>query len=143
MELTVLGWSQHQIAADLGITQAAVSKLLKRTEGRTLREMTAVIERQKVRQAMRLEHIYAQAIHAWEQSKTDRSRKRQRKTQAASGGTAATVAEIVVENQHGDPRYLEQALRALADHGSSFSATGSSSMTSSRTPWARGPNPGT
>jgi predicted transcriptional regulator len=116
MELTVLGWSQHQIAADLGISQAAVSKLLKRTEGRTLREMTAVIERQKVRQAMRLEHIYAQAMQAWEQSKTDRSRKRQRKTQGASGGPGATVAEIVVENQHGDPRYLEQALKALTDH---------------------------
>jgi hypothetical protein len=78
--------------------------------------MTAVIERQKVRQAMRLEHIYAQAMQAWEQSKTEKSRKRQRKTQGTSGGPGATVAEIVVENQHGDPRYLEQALKALTDH---------------------------
>ena len=28
MDLTVLGWSQQQIAADLGVTQAAVSKIL-------------------------------------------------------------------------------------------------------------------
>jgi predicted transcriptional regulator len=35
MELAVVGWSQPQIAADLGITQAAVSKLLKRVETRS------------------------------------------------------------------------------------------------------------
>ena len=115
MELTVLGWSQHQIAADLGISQAAVSKVLKRGEGRVLRELAAVVERQKARQTIRLEHIYAQAMHAWEQSKTERSRKRQRKTQGATGGAGATVAEIVVENQHGDPRYLDEARKALAD----------------------------
>ena len=40
MELTVLGWSQPQIAADLGVSQAAVSKLLKRIETRLLRELT-------------------------------------------------------------------------------------------------------
>jgi predicted transcriptional regulator len=32
MELTNQGWSQHQIAADLGISQAAVSQLLKAGE---------------------------------------------------------------------------------------------------------------
>ena len=116
MELTVLGWSQHQIAADLGISQAAVSKLLKRVEGRVLREVTAIVERQKARHTMRLEHLFAEAMRAWEQSKTDRSRKRQRKTQGAAGGARATVAELVVENQHGDPRYLEEARKALADH---------------------------
>ena len=36
MELTVRGWSQHQIAADLGVTQAAVSKILNRVERRVL-----------------------------------------------------------------------------------------------------------
>ena len=36
MELTVLGWSQHQIAADLGVSQAAVSKILARVELRVL-----------------------------------------------------------------------------------------------------------
>ena len=31
------------------------------------------------------------------------------------GGAGATVAELVVENQHGDPRYLDEARKALAD----------------------------
>jgi hypothetical protein len=44
------------------------------------------------------------------------TRRRQRKTQGASDGPGTTVAEIVSENQHGDPRYLDEARKALADH---------------------------
>ena len=114
-ELTGLGWPQHQIAADLGVSQAAVSKILKRVEVRAAREQTATIERQKARQTLRLEHVYREAVRAWEQSQTDATRRRQRKTQPGAGGAGATVAEITVENQHGDPRYLEAARKALAD----------------------------
>jgi predicted transcriptional regulator len=115
IELSVLGWSQHQIAGDLGISQAAVSKLLKRVEERMLRELTETMERHKARQTQRLEHHYAEAMRAWDQSKADSTRKRQRKTQGGSGGNDATLAEVVSENQHGDPRYLEVARKALAD----------------------------
>jgi predicted transcriptional regulator len=116
LELATLGWSQHRIAADLGVSQAAVSKILKRIELRLLRELTETVQRQKARQTLRLDHLFAEAMAAWEQSKTDSTRRRQRKTQAGAGGPSATVAEIVTENQHGDPRYLDEARRALADH---------------------------
>ena len=115
LELATLGWSQHRIAAEVGISQAAVSKMLARMEGRLLREWAATVDRQKVRQTLRLEYLVAEAIRAWEQSKTDRTRRRQRKTHAGAGGTGATIAEIVTENQHGDPRYLDDARKALAD----------------------------
>jgi len=104
LELATLGWSQHQIAADLGISQAAVSKILKR------------IELQKARHTLRLEHLFAEAMRAWGESKTDTTRRRQRKTQGGQAGTGSTIAEVVVENEHGDPRYLDQARKALADH---------------------------
>jgi predicted transcriptional regulator len=116
MELTVLGWSQPQIAADLGVSQAAVSKILNRAELRVLHELTAKVERQKTRHTLRLEHIFAEALRAWDQSKADTTRRRQRKSEGGPGGAGATVAELVVENQHGDPRYLEEARKALADH---------------------------
>ena len=116
LELTVIGWSQHQIAADLGISQAAVSKLLKRIETRLLRELVETLQRQKARHALRLEHLFAEAMGAWEHSKADTTRRRQRKTQGGLAGAGATVAEVVVENQHGDPRYLDEARKALADH---------------------------
>jgi hypothetical protein len=44
----------------------------------------------------------------------DTTRRRQRQTQDGDG-TSAIVAELVVENQHGDPRYLDEARKALAD----------------------------
>jgi DNA-binding CsgD family transcriptional regulator len=115
MELAVLGWSQPQIAADLGISQAAVSKLLKRIETRLLRELAETVQRQKARQTLRLEHLFAEAMRAWNESKADTTRRRQRQTQGGDGGAGATVAELVVENQHGDPRYLDEARKALAD----------------------------
>ena len=116
MELTVLGWSQHRIAADLGVTQAAVSKILARIEGRRLGELTAVVDRQKVRHTLRLEHIIAEGLHAWEASKTDATLRRQRQTRGGTSQAAATVSELVAENRHGEPRYLDVVLKALADH---------------------------
>src|SRR5262245_15935305 len=115
IELAVLGRSQQETAAELGMSQAGVSKLLKRVETRLLREMTEALERQKVQQTLQLKHQYAEAVGAWEASKADRTRKRQRKTQGDGRGQATTVAEVVVQNQHGDPRYLEAARRSLAD----------------------------
>ena len=116
LELATLGWSQHRIAADLGISQAAVSKLLRRVELRVLREWGDMVHRHKVRHTLRLEHLYAEAMDAWAQSKRDTTRRRQRKTEGAAGGASTSIAEVVVENQHGDPRYLDQARQALADH---------------------------
>ena len=114
LELSIQGWTQPQIAGDLGITQPAVSKILRRAEERVLRELTVVVERQKARHTLRLEHVYGEGIRAWSASKADATRRRQRKTDGGSGDTA-TVAEITVESQHGDPRYLEVARKALAD----------------------------
>jgi predicted transcriptional regulator len=114
-ELAILGWPQHRIATELGISQAAVSKILARVDRRVLRELAEKRERYKVQHLMRLEHQYAELMHAWQQSKTDTTRRRQRKTQGGDGSTEGTVAELVVENQHGDARYMEGARRALAD----------------------------
>ena len=56
LELVIRGWSQHRIAADLGVSQAAVSKLLARVEGRELRERVATLDRHRIRQTLRLDH---------------------------------------------------------------------------------------
>src|SRR5262245_42867621 len=115
LELSIQGTTQHQIAEELGVSQAAVSKILKRIEERQLRELAATIDRHKARQTLRLEHQYSQAMKAWEESKADSTVRRQRKAQPGAGGDGHAVAEVVVETQHGNPRYLEQARKALAD----------------------------
>jgi DNA-binding CsgD family transcriptional regulator len=115
LELTMHGWLQDQIAADLGISQGAVSKILTRIDLRVLREVADARGRQMAGQTLRLQHVCAEALRAWEASKTDRTRRRQRKTHGAPGAAGASVAEIVTDNQHGDPRYLDQVRKALAD----------------------------
>ena len=119
MELAVLGWTQHEIATELQISQPAVSKLLARADERALADLSSRVERQKVRQSQRLERVFAESMRAWERSKEDTTKRRQRQT-ARDGGTNAgagnqSVAEVVVETKHGDPRYLETARKAMGD----------------------------
>jgi predicted transcriptional regulator len=114
LEQMLEGRTQHQIAAASGISQAAVSKILRRVEERLLADVAWKVERQRARHTVRLEFIYAEAIRSWHTSKEETLRRRQRKTEGGSGG-AATIAELVSENRHGDPRYLDEARKALSD----------------------------
>ena len=115
LELSIQGHTQQQIADELGVSQAAVSKILSRLEERRAGELAATFDRHRARQTLRLEHQYGQAMRAWEESKQDSTVRRQRKGQHGVTGADQSVAELVVENQHGDPRYLEQARKALGD----------------------------
>lgn len=113
MEQILLGRSQHQIALSLGITQPAVSKIVKRIEERLLADVSYQAERQRARQTLQLGYLYREGIDAWQASKQDAVRRRQRRADGAGAG--GTVTELVAENQHGDPRFLEVARKALGD----------------------------
>jgi DNA-binding MarR family transcriptional regulator len=114
LELSVRGFTQVEIAAELGVTQAAVSKILNRIETRVLKDRIALVERQRTRQTLRLEHLYSEGMRAWERSKSDSTRRRQRKLQDGRK-QGPTIAELVVESEHGNPQFLEVARKALAD----------------------------
>ena len=115
LELSIQGSTQRQIADELGISQPAVSKILSRLEERYAREVVASLDRHRAKQTLRLEHHYSESMRAWQESQQDSTIRRQRKGQGAAGLAAQSIAELVVENQHGDPRYLEQARKALND----------------------------
>ena len=108
------GRTQHQIAEALGISQPAVSEIARRVEERLLADLAYKADRQRARQTVRLEYLYGQAMEAWRASKQDGLRRRQRKTEHDSGA-GSTVAELISENRHGDPRYLDEARKALTD----------------------------
>lgn len=115
VRLATEGMGQHDIARALGISQPAVSQLLRRVDERWLRENHDRVARQKAEQTRKLNHLYGEAMRSWEQSKAQRTRRRQRKTNAAGTGETDAVAEIIVDDSHGDARYLEAARRILAD----------------------------
>jgi hypothetical protein len=114
MEAILAGRSQAETAAALGISQPAVSKIMRRLEERLLADVAWSAERQRARQSFRLEFLYREGVAAWQASKEDGVRKRQRKSDSEAG-TSVTVAELVSENRHGDPRYLDEARKALSD----------------------------
>ena len=116
LERSVAGLSQREIAAEEGMSQSAVSKILQRLEARVLEELVGRVEQQKARQSLRLDYLYGESLRAWEASKADATRRVQRTTHAGAGAVGGgTVAQLVVETQHGDPRYLEVARKVLAD----------------------------
>ncbi len=115
IDRSTAGDSQYDIARDLNISQSAVSQILRRVDDRWAQENLDVIGRHKAAEARKLDHVHREAIRAWEASKAQKTRRRQRKTEGASSGSGGTVAEIMVEDSHGDPRFLETARRALAD----------------------------
>jgi predicted transcriptional regulator len=118
VERAIEGWTQHEIAVELHVSQGAVSKMLHRADERALQDLSAAVQRQKVRQTQRLERVIREATRAWEQSKGDATRRRQRKS-ATEGhgdrGAAHTVAEVVVDTRHGDPRCLDVIRKTSAD----------------------------
>lgn len=114
MEMILEGHTQHRIAEELRISQPAVSKIVRRVEERLLADVELKVERQRARHTLRLEFVYGEAIRAWRASQQESLRRRQRKTDGGNAG-GQTVAEIVSENRHGDPRYLDEARKALAD----------------------------
>ena len=115
LDQVLMGRTQHQIAATLGITQPAVSKIVRRIEERLLADVTYKADRQRARQTLQLGYLYGEAMNAWQASKQDDVRRRQRKTDSGGGAGATIIAEMVAENQHGDPRYLEVARKVLGD----------------------------
>jgi hypothetical protein len=114
MEQVLQGRPQAEIAAALGISQPAVSKIVRRIEEQLLADVAWKIERQRARQSLRLEFLYGESIRAWLASQQESLRRRQRKTDGGPG-TGSTIAELVSENRHGDPRYFDAARNALAD----------------------------
>ena len=114
VQLALHGRSQYQSAQEVGVSQPAVSKILRRVEQRLLEELKPQQERLRARHTQRLEYLYAESMGAWAASKHDTERRRQRRSDGHAAGSV-TIAELMSENRHGDPRFLETARKVLAD----------------------------
>jgi DNA-binding MarR family transcriptional regulator len=98
-ELSIAGRTQREIADELGVTQAAVSKMLHRAAGGVMDSMHRSAELHAARCIGRLDALHRELVDAWARSKNERG---------GSGldqqGQAADVGE-------GDPRLTAQMLR--------------------------------
>ena len=106
------GNTQALIAFELGISQPAVCKILRRVERRVLARMEAEIREVKARQAARLEYIIEQATMGWRKSQEDATVNQT--TTGDPSGRDKTIRRTVTRSRPGDPRFLAVALQALA-----------------------------
>jgi DNA-binding CsgD family transcriptional regulator len=112
-ELVVEGQPQRAIAAQLGITQAAVSKIWRRVADRLAAELRDANVRREVLLQARNDRLYREGMDAYVRSQADGTRRRRREVTGADGLPATTVNEADVCTRDGDPRFLEQIGRAL------------------------------
>src|SRR5262249_9527741 len=117
-ELRVKGWTQWRIATELGLSQPAICKILERVCRQAVAELKDQVQQAKFEQLQLLDHIVDQAMQSWELSKTPSQSQTTRKTTAGQGGGAGGVGEIKtihLENQFGNPKYLDEARAAMSD----------------------------
>ena len=107
------GYTQDDIAQRLGVTQPAVSKMLKRLDDRWLAEDRAVRGREKARLTRQREATIKKAFIAFDESRGERVRKTQRTVRSQTSETV--VKEITAETSAGDPRFLEIVRKAVGD----------------------------
>jgi hypothetical protein len=111
--LRVDGNSHREIAAELGVSQPAVSKLLRRVSDRYAKDQTDMPGRWCALLIARHERLYRRSVEGYEHSQTEETRRRQRQTTAANGSGGASIVEVEGRSRAGDPGFLEQAGRAL------------------------------
>jgi transcriptional regulator with XRE-family HTH domain len=102
------GWTQYQIADELGIKQTSVSGILKRMTKKYAKANLDDIKAIKEIQLAQYEQYAMELQEAWFKSKQPTITKTQKKKEASTAkGKGLTEGIYKEENKHGDPRYLE------------------------------------
>jgi DNA-binding transcriptional LysR family regulator len=114
------GRTEAAIAERLGVSQPAVSKMLRRVEDRVLKDLTKEVGRTKARQTAQLEWAASQAARAWERSLEDAVSVKESVApigpkDAQSEREVGVETERTTRGQSGNPALLAQFREALAD----------------------------
>ena len=113
IEMSLRGKYQHEIAAVLELSQGMVCNDMKKIKARWQKETNLAIDEAKAKELVKLDFLereywldWERYLAAWDASKTERTRKRQRK-----GATGAIDASIETEKRDGNPAFLDGMLR--------------------------------
>src|SRR4051812_26117095 len=72
--LDAAGWSQREIARELGVSQAAVCKILQRAADLAVAQLRDDEARQLVKALNRETYLYREAVRAYERSQQEQTR---------------------------------------------------------------------
>lgn len=92
------GKTLREIGAVLGLEKSAVCKLLQHWQRACVKRATAAQEKWVAQQLARLDWLWRELCEAWEKSKKDRER-----LEETEGGKEGARSKIVLEGQCGDP----------------------------------------
>ena len=106
LDLVVERWSQRQIATEVGLTQAGVSKALRRILTRRQATLTQEAEAYRTKLVLLAERRARAAREGHARSQADVTTRRQRKVAAGGGAAATTVVELDTQSAAGNPTYL-------------------------------------
>jgi hypothetical protein len=106
-ELTLDGWTQSAIAAQLGLTQAAISKDLKQIRLAWRESSIRDFDELRSQELAKLDRIEREAWAAWRRSQEPAQ------TATVDGTAGSQKAKRTVRHQYGDPRFLQVTLDAI------------------------------
>ena len=112
-ERATAGQTQREIADALGISQPAVSNILRRVEDDCTRSLRDEVHRRRVRHLARYDHLYRQSMRGWERSQADGTRQRQIRDAGESGVAGRQRSEIEVKRRDRNPHFLSAATRRI------------------------------
>lgn len=130
-DLRQAGMTHERIALEMNMERSTITKMLSRLSNRANATIMSEMVSEKISQITRLNFIVDEAMQAWsrskEASKTVRKQQsdpvKEEETAEAtafrrrgrSAGESRTVVVSQVQDNDGDPRYLDTAMRAMAD----------------------------
>lgn len=119
-DLRQRGWTHERISVELNLERSTVSKILNRVSKRYNDHIIEAMAEERATQVARLNLIVDESMRAWERSKAAKKLARKQQTGSSGSGTGSPVrsSEVVetrLEDRDGDPRYLDTAMKAMAD----------------------------
>jgi hypothetical protein len=122
-EMILRGKTNVFIAETLNISPSVAGEIVKGIEEEWKSQRLEAMDVYKKRELEHLNFLYQEAINGWERSIREKERKRQRiKSQQHTNAAGATTnqpvesqAEVTKEEQAGDPRFLQTAIKIRED----------------------------
>lgn len=115
-KLRLQGRPVTEIAVEMGVSDRQVRTYLRRTEDRMKADL---LERDGeagvLKQFAVLNHVLEEALKAWEQSKEPTVKRSVSRKRDAEGKTVETRVSETVEEQVGNPAYLDAVLKAARE----------------------------